>query len=201
MTRNRFGPIALSIVGEILTVFGLTSRPVAQPDAHLYLCSYAVRRELVSMWSTVNFGRFRAKALTLPQIILKDPDWFFWAVDEGVFKGALAAEAKTLARRAKAIKLPPHLAATDCVQYWLTPDGKFAGFAVIAQSQPPHVGSSSEIRSPTLNLAAPRSFKGYDKLGCRLMIKTFRYHWFGGKSFTKTRAEAFFDEPAHFITP
>lgn len=153
------------------------------------------------MWSVVNFGKFRNKGLTLPQIIVKDPDWFFWAVDESAFKGAQAAEAKTLARRASSIKLPPAQAATDCIQYWLTPDGKFAGFAVINQSQPPHLGSSSEIRSDVLNLAAPRGIKGYDKLGCRLMLKTFKHYWFGGKSFTKARVENFFNDPANFVKP
>lgn len=153
------------------------------------------------MWSTVNFGKFAGKKLTLPQILVKDPDWFFWAVEQGAFKGAQAAEAKTLARRASAIKLPATRAATGCVQYWLTPDGKFAGFALIDKSQPPHVGSSSEIRRPELNLAAPRSIKGYDKLGCKLMLKTFKYYWFDDKNFTKARVEAFFDDPANFVSP
>ena len=41
-------------------------------------------------WTVVNFGKFKDKNLTLPQIVLQDPDWFFWAVGEGVFKVASA---------------------------------------------------------------------------------------------------------------
>lgn len=153
------------------------------------------------MWSVVDFGKWRGKGLTLPQILVKDPDWFFWAIEENVFSGPLASQAKKLDRRARGIKLPAPLATTDCIQYMFAPDGKFAGFNVIVQSQPPHVGSSSEMRRPVLNLSAPRAFKSYDKLGCRLLLQTFKYYWFGGKNFTKSKVEDFFDDPVNFVKP
>ena len=153
------------------------------------------------MWTEVAFGRWRGKNKTLPQIIMIDPDWFFWAIGEGAFNGALATQAQKLARRAKAIKLPPALADTHCIQYMITPDGKFASFNVIPKSQPPHVGSSSEERQPTLDLSKPRSFTAYDKLGARLLLKDFKYHWFSNKPFSKKRVEEFFDDPANFMNP
>ena len=153
------------------------------------------------MWSVVNFGKFAGKGFSLPQILTKDPDYFFWGVDEGVFKWALQREAEILARRATAIKIPKGDDIGDCIQYWLTPDGKFSGFAVIDQTQPAHVGSSTEIRRPVLNLEMPRKIKGYDKLGCRLMRKTFKYHWFGDKNFTRARVEDFFSDARNFKNP
>jgi hypothetical protein len=153
------------------------------------------------MWTVVDFGKWRGKGKTLPQIIVSDPDWFFWALEQDAFKGGLALEAKKLGRRAKSIRLPPALAGTHCVQYVVTHDGKFGGFNVIASSQPAHVGSSGEVRRPHLNLAAPREFKGYDKLGCRLMLKSFKYYWFNNKAFTKTKVEDFFEDSANFLKP
>lgn len=152
------------------------------------------------MWSEVSIGKWRDKGKTLPQIVVSDPDWFFWACEEDIFKGALKSQAERLARRAKAIKLPPTQSG-KCIQYMLTHDGKFAGFHVIPIDQPAHEGSSTEVRRPTLNLSAPRAFKSYDKTGARLMLDTFKYYWFDKKSFTKARVEAFFDDPKNFKNP
>ena len=71
---------------------------------------------------------------------------------------------------------------------------------LIPKTQPPHVGSSSEYREDVLNLAFPRAVKGYDKLGNKLLLKTFKHYWFGGKAFTKAKVEAFFDNPDNFVS-
>lgn len=152
------------------------------------------------MWSEVDFGKYGDKGLTLPQVLIKDPDWFFWAVEKKAFKGPLAAQAAKLARRARGINLPSDKAESHCVQYMFTPQGKFAGFNLIPKTQPPHVGSSSEYREDVLNLAFPRVVKGYDKLGNKLLLKTFKHYWFGGKAFTKAKVEAFFDNPDNFVS-
>ncbi|WP_338663190.1 hypothetical protein VQH23_24020 [Pararoseomonas sp. SCSIO 73927] len=153
------------------------------------------------MWSEVKFGKWAGKGKILPQVIVSDPDWFFWAYKEGAFKGALVAEAELLSRRAKAIKLPASRIADSCVQYMIGPDGKFAGFNVIKKSQPAHVGSSREQRSLTLDLSFTRTIQNYDKLGARLLLKTFRYYWFEDKSFTKSKVETFFDNNSNFLNP
>lgn len=112
------------------------------------------------MWTVVDFGKWTGKGKTLPQIITSDPDWFFWCVENDKFVGSLASQAKTLARRAHAIRLPAAKSATHCVAYVITHDGKFAGFDLVPTSRPQHEGSSSEVRRSSLDLAAPRSFKG-----------------------------------------
>ena len=51
-------------------------------------------------WSVVPFGKHKGK--TFPEIILQDPDWFFWALPK--LYGKLADEAKSLAQKAEQLK-------------------------------------------------------------------------------------------------
>lgn len=154
------------------------------------------------MWGAVNFGKWTDKGKTLPQILVSDPDWFFWAVENSAFKSkALATQAETLRRRTTSIKIPANHAPNDRVQYWFTPDGKFARIDLIRSTQPAHVGSSSDLRRSDLNMALPRTIKGYDKLGYRHLLANFKYYWFDKKPFTKARVEAFFSDTSNFNNP
>lgn len=85
------------------------------------------------MWNEVSIGKWKGKGKTLPQILVSDPDWFFWAIENDVFAKykRLATQAEMLNRRARSIKIPAKHAPNDTVQYWLTPDGKFAHIALI----------------------------------------------------------------------
>jgi hypothetical protein len=150
------------------------------------------------MWNVIEIGKWAGKGKTLPQILVADPDWFFWAVENDVCKGR---QASTLAKRARSIKLPPGIAETHIVQHWLTPDHKYARFDLIDKTQVEHHGSSTEIRRDTLNLEFPRKIAHYDKTGCKLMMSSFKTYWFAGKSFTKERVEEFFDNPDNFLNP
>jgi hypothetical protein len=49
-------------------------------------------------WSVMSFGKHKGK--TFPQIILQDPDWFFYMLPK--FYGNLADEANNLAQKAQA---------------------------------------------------------------------------------------------------
>jgi len=57
-------------------------------------------------WSPLNFGKYEGK--TLPQVLFNDPDWFFWAVDEGAFSSRphLQREANDLVYKASHIRIP-----------------------------------------------------------------------------------------------
>ena len=35
-------------------------------------------------WSSLEFGKHEGK--TIPQVVFSDPDWFFWAIQEDVFR-------------------------------------------------------------------------------------------------------------------
>jgi hypothetical protein len=62
------------------------------------------KRSFFMKWTTLNLGKHAG--LSLPQIILTDADWFFWAFNNGVFWGNVATEAEDPAAKAKAIKIP-----------------------------------------------------------------------------------------------
>ena len=85
-------------------------------------------------WKTVNFGRYAGK--TLPEIILLDADWFFWALSKDAFKGRLAYEAEKLVKRARAIKIPKRRPNRWQVEYSHDDRGGFSGFRFIKADMP-----------------------------------------------------------------
>jgi hypothetical protein len=51
-------------------------------------------------WSVVPFGKYKGK--TFPEIIVRDPDWFFWVLPN--LYGNLADEAKVWRRKHEQLK-------------------------------------------------------------------------------------------------
>ena len=151
------------------------------------------------MWSSLSIGKHPGK--TLPQIILSDPDYFFWAMEQdNFFRGSLASQAKTIAKKIRRIRIPKPDPSDWLVEYYWAPDGKFARFEIIEATRPPHVGSSLTRRGHYLDFAVVRQTKHYDKLGYKLFLDNFKYHYFGKTSarMTKATCEKFFDTPANF---
>jgi hypothetical protein len=64
-------------------------------------------------WSIVPFGKYRGK--TLPEIITQDLDWFCWILPK--LNGRLGTEARELARKARAIKIPKRYGKNMEVEY------------------------------------------------------------------------------------
>jgi hypothetical protein len=148
------------------------------------------------MWSTIKFGKHAGK--TLPQVLLSDADWFYWALEDNVFKGPLVNEAKKLADKARWIRIPKPDPENWRIEYIFMADGKFAGFEIVNPNRPPHQGS---MRSDHLDLSVVRQTKRYDKLGHKLLLKTFRYYFFGKEnaSLTRKRCEEFFNNERNFL--
>lgn len=149
-------------------------------------------------WKTVNFGMWAGRGYTLPQVLIRDPDWFFWAIEDKVFPINLIAPAQKLSRRAKNIVIPERGAVKRCVAYVIGTDGKLHDAYLIRRSQGPHVGSSRQQRMDVLDLSFARRLMPYDKAGSAILIKRLRQDWFGGKVLTKPRVEAFFSEKDNF---
>jgi hypothetical protein len=152
-------------------------------------------------WSVVRFGKHKGK--TLPQIVFADPDWFFWAVEEHVFrdKGRLAAEAADLDRKARAIRIPPSEGEDRIVEYIIhLPTGKFSDIDIVPAEQPRHEGSSPTFRLKVIDLSVPRRIGRYDKLGYRTLIGSVKVILFGSSRIrlTKERCESFFDNQNNF---
>ena len=144
-------------------------------------------------WSVVPFGRYRGK--TLPEIIVRDLDWFFWMLPK--LYGRLGTEARDLARKARAIKVPKGHRRKFEVEYWFDVDNRFCGFAFV-QAETWH--SRWTIRLPHLDLAWPLRGRKYNKRAGRILIRDFRIHYFGKhKRLTKQRCEEFFSNDKNFL--
>ncbi len=148
-------------------------------------------------WTTLNFGRHAGRSL--PEIIVSDADWFFWAFKVGVFKGRLAAEAEDLVQKARTIKIPKRDPKRWQVEYRYEDKGTFLGFEFVKANMPWHCGHRS-TRLPYLDLSCIRRGKAYDKRGCRNLLRDFRRHYFGDNTrLTKGRCEEFFSNRKNFV--
>src|SRR5260370_33138356 len=90
-------------------------------------------------WVTLTFGRHVGK--TLPQIILSDADWVFWAVNQGAFKGRLANQATKLVERERAIKIPKRNPKRWQDEYSYDYTGGFLGLQLVRSDMPWPYGS------------------------------------------------------------
>jgi len=144
-------------------------------------------------WSILRFGKYAGN--TLPEIILSDPNWFFWMAPK--LYGKLGEEAKKLVRKARAIKIPKSRPGKWAVEYRYDCDQRFCGFAFV-KAETWH--SRWSTRFPRLDLAWPLRRKKYDKRGGRILIRDFRIHYFGEhKRLTNQRCEEFFSNDRNFI--
>jgi hypothetical protein len=144
-------------------------------------------------WSVVPFGKYKGK--TLPEIIVRDLDWFFWMLPK--FYGRIAEEAQDLARKARAIKIPNSYRSNCEVEYRYELGDRFRGFAFVEAGSAQY--SRWSTRLPYLDLSRPLRRK-YDKRGSGILIRDFRRHYFGeNKRLTKERCEEFFSDQSNFI--
>ena len=156
------------------------------------MINYLKEKGAEMRWSTVPFGKYKGK--TFPEIIVRDPDWFFWVLPKLYDK--LAEEAQELARRARAIKTPRRGRRRLEVEYEFDMDRRFNGFEFVDADNPP---SRWCTRLPYLDLRWPLRRK-YDKRAGRIMLRDFRRRYFGKhKRLTKERCEEFFSNDANFI--
>jgi hypothetical protein len=144
-------------------------------------------------WSAITFGKYKGK--TLPKIILIDVDWFFWALPK--LYGKIAEEAHDLARKARAIKIPSPNRKKFAVEYRYERGDRFCGFTFVKASSAQY--SRWSTRLPHLDLSRCLRRK-YDKRGGRILLRDFRFHYFGeSKRLTKKRCERFFSDRRNFI--
>ncbi len=145
-------------------------------------------------WSVVPFGKYAG--CSLPEIIVRDLDWFFWAVPK--LYGRLGDEAQVLARKVQTIKIPKSHAEWWQVEYRYDCDQRFRGFELV------RAGSTFSCRwatrLPHLDLTWPVRQKRYDKRAGRIVVRDFRRQFFGQhRRLTKQRCEEFFSNDANFL--
>ena len=97
------------------------------------------------MWKKLKFGKHEGK--TLPQVILSDPDWFFWAIEKNTFDSwGLRDEANDIRQKAIQIKIPKPNPENWEIEYFMTLNREFERFAIVRATKPNHVGSSITSR-------------------------------------------------------
>jgi hypothetical protein len=157
-------------------------------------------------WIPLNFGKHINK--TLPQVVWSDPDWFFWAYEEGVLNRppALQHQADDVYRRATSIRIPQTGTEELVAEYAAClslggPLGKYAGVQVVPKSQPAHNGYTRTFRLPVFNLAVPRIIHPYDKSGGRQLVKSLKPYLFGDpeRRLTRQVCEEFFENDDNFV--
>ncbi len=146
-----------------------------------------------SEWSELTFGRYRG--LTLPVVVLLDPDWFFWALERGGFRGRFGREAEEVAVRARAIKVPQDRPPKHVFDHEYDSDGRFLGFVIVSENS---FKGRYAIRLPYLDLSQVRALRTYDKRGCRRLHRALCRYFFPGQKLTKRRCEEFFNDDDNF---
>ena len=144
-------------------------------------------------WSAMRFGKYEGK--TLPEVILIDLDWFYWALPK--LYGKIGEEAQDLAWKIRAIKIPiPNRKRLE-VEYRYERDDRFRGFKFVKAGSGQY--SRWSTRLPHLDLSRCLR-RQYDKRGGRILLRDFRKHYFGDhKRLTKKRCEKFFSDRSNFI--
>jgi hypothetical protein len=141
---------------------------------------------------------------TLPQVLLTDPDWFYWAaVEKAIFWGPLGQEAADLVAKAARIKIPKRNPMKWSVEYIFDRDGRFERWEIVKADSWMHRGSDYRERSDYLDLFIVATQKAYDKGGNKKLLRGFRRWYFGSATarMTERRCEAFFDNDGNFVLP
>jgi len=152
-------------------------------------------------WTPLGFGKYEGK--TLPQVLFKDPDWFFWTYKKGVFNKypSHRYQADIIFAKARSIRILQHGPEPLVAEYDSYPQDKsFSGFDIVPKSQPHHKGSTKTFRLDHIDMSIPIQQKNYDKLGYRLFLNSMKFHLFDSESIsmTKKRCEDFFTDPNNF---
>jgi hypothetical protein len=154
------------------------------------------------MWTRLSFGKHKGKIL--PQIILTDPDWFYWAsAVNPIFWGRPGQEAANLAAKAARIKIPKRNPKNWAVEYVFDRDGRFERWDIVKADSWMHRGWDYRERSAHLDLLIVAERKTYDKSGNKKLLRGFRRRYFGNTAarMTERRCEAFFDNDDNFVLP
>ena len=155
-------------------------------------------------WTTIGFGKHKGR--TLPQVLLSDPDWFFWAVDKNVFTGNnsyLTAEAGDLAYKARNIKIPKPDPENWSLGYVLGAGNRLWDVMIVKSNEFKHHDFSGGLACDRLNFGVVRLLSKYDKLGGKILLKRVKEYFCrdGTARFTKKWCEQFFSAENNFVWP
>jgi hypothetical protein len=157
------------------------------------------------MWSILNFGRYKDK-MSLPEVVLHDPDYFFWGSDTRAFHRRGFPEAGDVANKARHIKIPKPDGEGWGIAYNFEPGTKiFNGFELVRGPRAVEVFGQQEMRDRPnhLDLSIVYGCKRHDKVGNERLLRNFKLHYFGNEhtNLSRKECEGFFDNAANFHEP
>jgi hypothetical protein len=155
---------------------------------------------MINSWSIVTFGKFAGRQMSLPQVVLTDPDWFWYMIEIKAFKGVFAREAADIEAKARKIRIPGNDRGKRRVRYIFTREGSFVRFDVIDSKADGYAPWEISTLSRFIDLSEIRRGKSYAKGAGKRLIKCLKAHVFGRTNvrLTKQRCEEFFSDPGNF---
>jgi hypothetical protein len=134
-------------------------------------------------WTRLGFGKYAE--LTLPRLIVVDPDWFFWTVLKRIFRGYLAEQTADLNRKASSIRIFRPDPEQWNVEYSFDCDGRLLEFMFVKLAEAGYCSKWS-YRSKCLDFSCIcRTGRDYDKAAGKALIRDFRRLYFDDKNLTK----------------
>lgn len=154
-------------------------------------------------WTKVDWDR-EHKGLTLPQVLFRDPGWFFREISKGKFddKGPISQEAQELNQKARKIRIPNKEGQDRVAEYLIYPrDRKFAELRLVPRDRSNHESGAYTEHKDVIDLSYPWQLASFDKLGYKLFFRSLKYYLFGNESYkmNRDRCEAFFDNDDNFV--
>jgi hypothetical protein len=154
-------------------------------------------------WIKINWD-CKYSNFTLPKVLFRDPDWFFFMIGKQKFdnKGLIAEEAKDLYIKSRNIRIPMNCGDDLVAEYSINPStGRFEDLELVPRNRAHHSGATSTERKEIIDLNYPRILKEYDKFGNNLLISKIKHYYFGNSSYlmTKKRCEDFYDNEDNFV--
>jgi len=124
-------------------------------------------------YTEINFGKYRGKIL--PEVILEDADYFFFAYEKYYFEGTLAQEAHELYRRARSIWVPSINGKKMLVEYLFCYNPKFKKkeFSMM-KLIPDGFDPMPQKVLPWIDFYVPRSRSNFDKNGYKNFVRGFK---------------------------
>jgi hypothetical protein len=150
-------------------------------------------------WTLSNFGN--RGLLSLPQLLFRDPDFFFYTMRNRGFDPWIRAEANIIYNRATSIKIPQINGIDHDAQYIIHSSRRGFSFAALAfiRRNPPYPPDITV--SHIIDMSFPQRLSTYNKGGYKRMIKDIKCLYYANRSryMTRRRCEQFFNDDANFV--
>ena len=168
-------------------------------------------------WTEMTFGKYNG--LTLPEVMFKDPDWFFWVCEQGCTGPAEAIkdEFEEIYRKSRNVKIPGGRNGTHEVRYYLDPiiegapientmcTGSFVTLDICKKGEINYSEDEGDKYVPrdVIDFMVPRELMKEDTDGYKIFIRKIKNIFFGALlrpvSMTREKCEEFFDNNDNFI--